>query len=150
VHLVEEALQIAGTRGDVARQRPGRDRRAQPVREQFGGALIVEGGAALLAGGGEVGAEREEVVGAGAGAPSAWSSSSRRSQAAVALDEVVVERDVEVVGEAQDVFAVAVQAAEQVARRGLGDEPALAGADGVEVLTRLGAHDPWMPQAAGP
>jgi hypothetical protein len=26
----------------------------------------------------------------------------------------------------------------------------LAGADGVEVLTRLGAHDPWMPQAAGP
>ena len=38
----------------------------------------------------------------------------------------------EVAGEAQDVFAVGDRGGEQVARRGLGDEAALAGANRVQ------------------
>ena len=36
VHLVQEPLEILAARGDVAGQRPGRDRRAEPVSEQLG------------------------------------------------------------------------------------------------------------------
>ena len=40
MHLVEEALQIVGALGDDARQRPGRNRCAEPVGKQLGGALV--------------------------------------------------------------------------------------------------------------
>ena len=75
----------------------------------------VDGVAALFVGGGEVGAEREEVAGAGAGAPAAADLLLELDHADVAFGEVVVERDAEVVGEAEDLVAVAVEAGEEVA-----------------------------------
>jgi hypothetical protein len=50
-------------------------------------------------------------------------------RADVALGSVVVERDTEVVGEAQDVLAVAVQAREEISGWGLPDHAAFAGRD---------------------
>jgi len=40
VNLVEEPLKVLGAAGDERGQRPGRDRRAQPLAKQLGGALI--------------------------------------------------------------------------------------------------------------
>ena len=59
------------------------------------------------------------MVGAGAGAPAAADFLLELDHADVAFCEVVVEWDAEVVREAEDVFAVAVEAVEEVAGRGL-------------------------------
>lgn len=62
----------------------------------------------LLAGGAEVGAEGEELLGAGDRAPAAGDLLLQLDHPDVALGEVVVERDAEVVREAQHVLVVAV------------------------------------------
>src|SRR6266566_9649935 len=89
----------------------------------------VDDGMVVLARGAEVGAEREEYLGAGDRAPAAADLLLELDHSQVALGEVVIERDLEVVGEAKDLLAVTVQAHDQVSGRRLLDHAALARGD---------------------